>query len=196
MSGWSAIDGAEQNELQLMRSAPRDMLTRALAAIAVPLSLAAVATEDADAVREAAFREALRVVKDERPLSPLRCLAVENGLDPPRRMLDRLAKESGLVLHPYSVCAREGLLPPHAGSLDGPKDLIAVESVKWRSKGRADVNLRLLGGTGIIAVRKEKIGWNGACCLGGIIGQTSHRTGWAIECNRIARRRAPRNDEL
>jgi hypothetical protein len=54
--------------------------------------------------------------------------------------------------------------------LDGPKDLIAVESVKWRSKVRADVSLRLLGGTGTIAVRKEKIGWKGACCLGGIIG--------------------------
>jgi hypothetical protein len=146
------------------------MITRALAAIAVALPLAAGATEGTDAVREAAFREALRVVKDERPLAPLRCLAVENGLDPPRRMLDRLAKEFGLVLHPYSVCARDGLLPAQVGSLDGPKDLIAVQSLKWRSKVRADVNLRLLGGTGIIVVRKERIGWKGACCLGGIIG--------------------------
>jgi hypothetical protein len=160
------LRAAEARPLAKMRGMSRIALT----AIAVALPLAAIASEDADAVRRAAFREALRVVKDVRPFAPLRCLAVENGLDPPRRMIDRLAKESGLVLHPYSVCTRDGLLPPQIGSLDGPKDLIAVESLNWRSKGRAEVKLRILGGTGIIAVRKEKIGWKGACCLGGIIG--------------------------
>ena len=125
-----------------------------------------------DAVREAAFREALRVVKDERPAAPLRCLALENEADPSRAMLERLARHTGLKLFPYSECMRRGLLRAQLGSLEGPRDLVALQAIRWRAKQTAELTFRILGGTAAIEVTRNRKGrgWKAACCSGGIIG--------------------------
>jgi hypothetical protein len=126
-------------------------------------------SETLAAVREAAFREALRVVREHRPSVELSCLAVESSGDPPPALLERLQRGSRIQLHPYSVCVRDKLMPVEIGTRDGPKDLVALGPLTWKSKHRVEIPVSILGGSSMIIVTKDKRTWK-AVCNGGIVG--------------------------
>jgi hypothetical protein len=142
-------------------------------AVVLPLLLGGPSARDTAAVRQAALTEALRVVKASPPSafsSGTYCLAIERQADLSAKVVAHLAKRSGLFLFPYSECLRKQLFVAEPSTLGGFNNLVAIDRILWRTGDRAEVAVRLLGGSARIDVTREKGRWKGVCCPRGIIG--------------------------
>ena len=147
-------------------------MTLQFLAAALPLLLGRPSARDTDAVRLAALTEALRVVQASPSGASSRtyCLAVEPQAELSARVVAHLAKRSGLVLYAYSECILKGLFVAEPSTLGGFNNLVAIDGIRWPARRRAEVDVRLLGGSARIDVTREKGRWKGVCCPRGIIG--------------------------